>query len=206
MRKGKFFTITGLLLITAALCLTAYNIYDNKRAGEVADQMLEQIEIKESHVTPVEEIPVTPVDEIEYADYVLDPNREMPVETVDGHDYIGVIALPDLSRELPVQSECSDANLKTSPCRYTGSVYLDNMVIGAHNYKRHFGPLQRLAIGSDVIFTDIDGNEFRYRVAEIETLQPTAIEAMTESEYALTLFTCTLGGRSRVTVRCEKVE
>ena len=206
MKKGRIFTITGLLLITAALCLTAYNIYDNKRAGEIADEMLEKIEIKESTVTPAEEIPVTPPDEIEYPDYVLDPNREMPVEVVDGREYIGVISLPALERELPVQSEWSDAKLKSSPCRYTGSVYSDDMVIAAHNYKKHFGPLQRLSIGSEILFTDIDGNVFKYKVAEIETLQPTAIEEMTQSGYPLTLFTCTLGGQSRVTVRCEKAE
>ena len=206
MKKGKFFTITGLLLIAAALCLTAYNILDSRRAGEIAEEMLQQIEISESKVTPPAELPVTPPEEIEYPDYVLNPDMDMPVETVDGHDYIGVLNLPALERELPVQSEWSDSNLKSSPCRYSGSVYLDNVVIAAHNYKKHFGPLQRLPIGSELTFTDIKGNVFTYRVVEIETLQPTAIEEMTESEYALTLFTCTLGGRSRVTVRCERVE
>ena len=206
MKKGKFFTITGLLLIAAALCLTGYNLWDSKRAGELADEMLEQIVISESKATPPEELPVTPPEEIEYPDYVLNPKMEMPVEEIDGRFYIGVVGLPTLSRELPVQSECSDSKLKASPCLYSGSVYLDNAVIAAHNYKKHFGPLQRLAIGDEVTFTDIEGNVFVYRVAEVQTLQPTAIEEMTGSEYPLTLFTCTLGGRSRVTVRCEKAE
>jgi len=43
-------------------------------------------------------------------------------------------------------------------------------------------------------------------VAAREVLLPTAVEEMTAGEWDLTLFTCTLGGRSRVTVRCELVE
>lgn len=204
MRRGTALITLGLLLIAAALCLTAYNLRDSYRAGKLANEMLDRITISESTATPADKLAETAPDEIEYPDYVLNPDMDMPIETVDGHDYIGVLSLPTLSRELPVQSEWSYPNLKSSPCRYSGSAYLDNMVIAAHNYRKHFGPLQSLAIGAEVIFTDVKGNVFTYRVAEIETLQPTAIEEMTESDYDLTLFTCTLGGRSRVTVRCEK--
>lgn len=48
----------------------------------------------------------------------------------------------------------------------------------------------------------MDGNIFAYKVIEVETLQPTAIEEMTIGGWDLTLFTCTVGGASRVTVRC----
>ena len=41
---------------------------------------------------------------------------------------------------------------------------------------------------------------------EIETLKPRAIEEMDSGEWDLTLFTCTIGGSYRVTVRCEKTE
>lgn len=46
----------------------------------------------------------------------------------------------------------------------------------------------------------------RYEVAEIEILSPDAVEEMTEDDGDLTLFTCTLGGGSRVTVRCVLTE
>ena len=52
----------------------------------------------------------------------------------------------------------------------------------------------------------MDGNVFSYKVGEIITLQPEAVEEMTESDWDLTLFTCTIGGATRVTVRCEKVD
>ena len=52
-------------------------------------------------------------------------------------------------------------------------------------------------------FTDIDGNIFEYEAAEIQELEPTAIEEMTDSGWDLSLFTCTLGGQTRLTVRCR---
>ena len=55
-------------------------------------------------------------------------------------------------------------------------------------------------------FTDANGNRFYYRVSDVEVLNPTAIEDMTESGCPLTLFTCTVGGQTRFTVRCERVE
>ena len=54
--------------------------------------------------------------------------------------------------------------------------------------------------------TDADGNHFVYEVALLETLHPTSIQEMKHSNFDLTLFTCTVGGKMRVTVRCERVE
>jgi sortase A len=57
-------------------------------------------------------------------------------------------------------------------------------------------------MGDSVVFTDIDGNEFDYTVARVDRLDPTQVAEMKLGEYPLTLFTCTLNGASRVTVRC----
>ena len=108
--------------------------------------------------------------------------------------------------ELPVMAEWDDTRLKLAPCRYSGSTKTDDLVIAAHNYARHFGGLQTLQPGDAVWFTDMDGVVTAYEVAAVEVLQPTAVEEMTAGEYDLTLFTCTYGGRSRVTVRCDRVE
>lgn len=105
---------------------------------------------------------------------------------------------------MPVLSTWSYALLKKAPCRYTGSVYLDNMVIAAHNSKAHFKKLSQLEKGDIITFTDAVGNVFTYEVAGIEILQPEEVDDMTSGQWPLTLFTCTYGGASRVTVRCEK--
>ena len=94
----------------------------------------------------------------------------------------------------------------TSPCRCKGSAYLNNMILAAHNYTKHFGPIRRLLPGDEVIFTDVDGNIFDYSVAELEQLEGTDVDEMEAGEWDLTLFTCTLGGQYRITVRCVRNE
>ena len=127
-------------------------------------------------------------------------------KTSDGNDYIGTLDLPRLNLSLPIMSEWSDAKLKITPCRYAGTAYKSGFLIAGHNYRRHFGPLGRIAPGDRVTFTDVDGNVFAYNVAEIQVLKPTAIEDMLSEKWDLSLFTCTLGGQTRLTVRCEKAE
>lgn len=105
-------------------------------------------------------------------------------------------------------SEWSYAGLKVAPGRYSGSTYADNMVVCAHNYAKHFSPIKWLALGSEVYFTDMDGQRWSYEVSNVETIQPTDIDKMItasdEDDWDLTLFTCTTGGRARCAVRCTR--
>ena len=135
--------------------------------------------------------------------FVKNPGMEMPVTEVDGSYYIGYLSIPDLDLELPVMQNWSYPDLRVAPCRYSGSVYANDIVIAGHNYDRHFGRLNSLSAGSEVRFTDADGNIFIYSVSLLETLEPTAVMEMTSGEWDLTLFTCTYGGANRVTVRCS---
>lgn len=73
-----------------------------------------------------------------------DVRREMPVKTINGRDYIGVLSIPSLELELPVISQWDYPALKVAPCRYSGSLYQDNLIICAHNYASHFGKLKEL--------------------------------------------------------------
>ena len=130
----------------------------------------------------------------------------MPTVEIDGVEYIGTLEIPAFELTLPVVSQWSDASLKLAPCRYTGSAYLDNLIIAGHNYKRHFARLGELAVGDEVLFTDMDGNLFSYQVSELEQLAGTAVEEMQAGDWELTLFTCTIGGKARVTVRCERID
>ncbi len=190
-RKGTFWFVLGILFILASVALTGYNIYDEKRAESVKGIVLTEIvekTVKKEHAPNVEKF----------------PDIAMPVETIQGEGYIGMLEVPSLGLQLPVMSEWSYPQLKISPCRYVGSAYKGDLVIAAHNYDCHFGRLKSLFQGDEVRFIDMDGNEFVYDVVEIEILEPTAIEEMVTGDWDLTLFTCTYGGQTRVTVRCIK--
>ena len=198
--KYKVMLGAGLLLIAAALALAAYNVIDAQRAARSAAQALEAL----SQTTAVSAAEPEEASADDAPAYLADPEMPMPTVSFDGNDYIGRVDIPSLGLSLPVISEWSYPRLKIAPCRYTGSAYLDNLIIAAHNYSSHFGNLNRLNTGDTVTFTDVDGNQFTYAVFLIEDLPGTAIEEMQSEEWDLTLFTCTLGGRSRVTVRCER--
>ena len=216
MRKSVALICAGLLFLTVAACLAGYNVWQDYRAGNRSGEAVAQLQevipadpapehgriVYQRSAVTGEELTEYP-DSIEYPDYVLDPDMNMPVKNVDGMDYVGTLTIPALELELPVCSDWNYENLKSAPCRFTGTVYHKDMVICAHNYSRHFGKIASLRYGDSVEFTDTDGNVFSYTVTEIETLQSTAVEEMTGSGHALTLFTCTLGGESRVTVRCD---
>lgn len=199
---SKRFIGIGILCLLAAFCLTAYNIWSDAQAGETADSALRQM--KQFQDDTVQD--TVNLSEEEIPDYILNPEMDMPTQEIDGQDYIGTLVIESLGLSLPIISEWSYPRLRIAPCRYAGSAYLDNMVIAAHNYKSHFGHLKNLSQGDTVTFTDIDGNVFNYQVVEIETLPPYSIQEMTSGDWDLTLFTCTIGGQARVTIRCECVE
>ena len=192
--RGLTFFLIAAICFVLAFGLCGYNFYENYRAEQLSQAALKAIhQVVSQNELAAGELP----------DYKLYPNMEMPTVTVDGLEYIGVLSIPSRNLELPVVSEWSYPNLKKAPCRYKGSAYTNNLILAAHNYSSHFGYLKNLAIGEQVVFTDVDGNRFTYGVVEQEVLQPTAIEQMQSGEWDLTLFTCTLGGSYRVTVRLE---
>lgn len=193
-RIGTIFMILGTALIISALSLFLWNRWEDRQAGVSVEKVLPRVlkNIDDSEGTENENNHPPNAD-----------SAEMTGVEIDGCYYIGYISIPDLGLELPVMSDWSYPQLKISPCRYSGSAKTDDLVIAAHNYSRHFGNIGKLSVGDAVYFTDMEGEFSVYEVAEIDILSPADVEEMTDSGYALTLFTCTYGGQSRVTVRCD---
>jgi len=197
--------LLGTVLIFGALSLFLSNQRDAKEAaqftGSLLPVLIEKIEEKEETDTQplTYTLPVgTP---IEY----LDPSAfEMTEEEINGHAYIGYLSIPKLELELPVMADWSYSKLQIAPCRYTGSVRGEDLVIMAHNYASHFGGISKLSEGDSVIFTDMDGIVTAYEVVVQDILDPYAVEEMISGEFDLTLFTCTYGGKSRVTIYCDQ--
>lgn len=191
--RGTVWINAGLLLIAAALFLSAYNEWESHEARDSARQVIAQL---------CDELPT----EAGEPTTLPDVRREMPVKTINGRDYIGVLSIPSLELELPVISQWDYPALKVAPCRYSGSLYQDNLIICAHNYASHFGKLKELQPGDIVLFTDMDEHVVTFQMVERETLNPMDAEGMEAGDWDLTLFTCTIDGQTRVTIRLERVE
>ena len=205
--RGTVWINAGLLLIAAALFLSAYNERESHEARDSAQQVIAQL----CDALPTEAGDALPTEAGETEPTTLpeslpDVQREMPVKTINGRDYIGVLSIPSLELELPVISQWDYPALKVAPCRYAGSLYQDNLIICAHNYASHFGKLKTLQPGDIVLFTDMDEHVVTFQMVERETLNPMDEEGMEAGDWDLTLFTCTIGGQTRVTIRLERVE
>jgi len=206
---GRLLIALGLVMILCAAGLLISNERQDADAGRAAQAVLpalmQQIEQRhetagEGSASAIEVIPGTPPELIDPAAF------EMTEVEIDGYGYVGYLSIPALELELPIMGQWDYDRLKIAPCRYTGSVLGDDLVIMAHNYNRHFGRLKDLAEGETVIFMDMDGKVTHYQVAALDVLMPQAVEEMTAGLYDLTLFTCTYGGQSRVTVYCNREE
>ena len=188
-KSGVILISLGAVLILAALLLFLHNRSEDRRAGQEAESLLEDARSAMA------------------ADTDPEPQEELAGEIT--YDYAGVIAIPDLSLELPVIDQWSYARLKVAPCRQSGAAADGDLVIAAHNYKSHFGYLDRLEPGASVIFTDMEGTVYRYAVEGIRQLAPEDAEDVSSvfsSEYPLVLYTCTPGGKARVAVFCRWAE
>ncbi len=196
-KLGKCCMAAGLILLLAAFGLCIMNFQEDQQAGSTSEQILVQLEqqLQQEENTATEE------------SILPDPyDTEMTELDIDGEKYIGTLSIPSLYLKLPVMSDWSYEKLKTAPCRYSGSLKTDDLVIMAHNYRQHFGQLGNVKTGAFVVFVDTNNLAHTYEVVSVEVLPPDAIEDMTAGDFDLTLFTCTYDGSNRITLRCEKSE
>ena len=189
-KKSRVFISIGIVLLLLSAGLLVYNLCDQKRAEVVSKNVVVQLE----EIIP-QATESTP-------DYKLAPEKEMPAKEVDNNEYVGILEIPCLGLKLPVISQWSYSALKTAPCIYSGTAYSGNFVIAAHNYSCHFGNIKKIPLGEKIIFTDMEGNVFHYRAEALEKLSQTSVSDMKSKEWALTLFTCTFDGQSRIALRC----
>lgn len=205
MRKvlGNMFMLLGGALMFGAALLFVTNQQEAKTAEEASAVLLTQLV---EQVAPIEGASV-PMQYQNVPVEMLDPSAfEMTEVIINGHAYIGYLSIPSLKLELPIMSDWSYKKLRIAPCRYHGSVLGQDLVLMGHNYSRHFGKIARLKEGASVIFTDMDGVVTQYKVVAHDVLRPKDVKEMTAGRFDLTLFTCSYGGRSRVTVYCDRIE
>jgi len=132
--------------------------------------------------------------------------QEHDLILVDGVAYIGVISIPRLSLDMPVNSAWSYQALRNTPCLFSGSVEDNNIVIAAHNNRANFGNINTLQLGDTVTLTDATGTEIHYYIANMEKAQPSHTAFASNGQYDLTFFTCTYEGRARFVFRANRVD
>ena len=205
MRKiGIVCVILGAALLGAALLLLRMNKQEDQSAQGASVTVLPQL-VQQVQENTAREEQITDDDLLIPVELLTPEQLEMTEVEIDGHAYIGYLSIPKLELELPILSSWSYPKLQIAPCRYYGSLRGEDLVLMAHNYNSHFGRISQLEILDTLSFTTMDGKQITYQVVGKDILDPTAVEEMTNGDFDLTLFTCTYGGRSRVTVYCDRL-
>lgn len=197
-KLGVALMALGLALLAASAGLLMWNNREAKRAETASMELLPAVseaiahyEAEQATLPPLPERPAKP---------------QMKAVEVNGQLCVGFVAIPKLKLELPVLAECTDENLKISPCLYSGTTMEDDLVLAGHNYRRHFGPIRRLKPGDQALFVDMEGNTICYQVAAVDPVLPSAVEEVCSGQFDLTLVTCTYGGNTRLVVYCDRQE
>lgn len=192
--------ILGTVLVLAALSLFLWNEQEDKNAGEFAEEALSKV---------IQRIEVEVVPEASSSIEESFPNPydpTMKAVEIDGYAYIGYLRIPAVDLELPIMSEWDYERLQIAPCRYSGSTKSNDLILCAHNFVRHFGPIRGLTPGDMIYFTDMDGIIWKYEVESVDIMSSAEMEDILAEDSDLILFTCDYGGVRRVTVRCKYVK
>lgn len=192
-RGSMFMTYVGVLAIFSSAGVYGADIYEDYK---IHMNTLQTAQLLREHIDNAE----TPK-QYNIENVLVDERTENLIE-LGGEFYFGVLNIPALELELPINNEWGDSRLKETPCRYSGD-FTSALVICAHNYKFHFGNISNLSHGDKLVITDANKEQHWYTVDFIETIKETDIDAMVKTSYPLTLFTCTPDGNSRIAVRCS---
>ena len=205
---GIALIILGAMLMISAAGIILYNNHIQNDAERSVENIIPQLAEKiNNNIETTERLSsASYVGQSSPAPVGVREENETVMETVEveEYEYIGMLSIPSLSLELPVMADWNKEKLNLSPCRYSGTVEGDDLVVMAHNYRRHFGAISRLNENDVIRFTDVYGNVTDYRVVVTDCLSAVAVDDMVAGEFDLTLFTCNYDGNSRITVRCDK--
>lgn len=187
---GNILLIAGTALILVSICMLGFNLYVESKANKVIDNKASKLKnkIKENKVENNTE------------------DASLNSVVIDGDAYIGLVYIDSMDLCVPVLKDYSYDNLNTAPCLYSGSIEKNDLVIAGHSYKKHFKKLNEIKKDTEIRFVDINNHEYKYKVFDVEILSPDNNEYLVgkeeNSNWDLTLFTCTKSGASRCVVRC----
>ena len=131
-------------------------------------------------------------------------DNTMPVLSLYGTDYIGIIEFPRYNSALPVCVNWGEVT--KHPCRLSGSIYDRTMQIGGTSQNGQYDFYREISTGDRVYFTDIEGDRYAYEVTDIRYERHADQTALHRKEAALTLFIKNIYAFDYIMVFCNPSE
>lgn len=191
MRKkiNRIVLIIGVLLIAAALGVLAFSQTEQQNAAEEAAEFVAQI--RELMPQVQDTVPDNRAD------------KSMPILEIDGKDFVGILEVPAYQAQLPIAAVWDPAEVTNYPCRYTGSVYENSLIVGGSDNEGQFDFMQIITGGDIIKITDVTGLRYTYVVTRIEKTSDVSTENLCTDEADLTLFARNTYGLDYTVVRCD---
>ncbi len=120
-----------------------------------------------------------------------------------GTDYTAILELPVHSVKLPVAAVWDRRAAVFTPCRFTGNLYAGTFVIGGADADGQFDFVSKVDIGERVTVTNMQGEVFRYQVADVKHAKNAKIETLLQDDYDLVLFAEIRKTGEVILVRCN---
>ncbi len=188
MARSKVLKIAGLVLLLAGVGLFVFTRLSAAYGQRQVTQMMTDLE----RLLPER-----------WSGVAAENTDAMPVLSLDGQDVVGVLEIPVYGVALPVGDQWSTAGITTHPCRFTGSLYDRDLVIGGVDRQGQLACLDVIEDGTAVTVTDMTGAVFSYTVARVERSKSAKAEVLVAEDYDLTLFVRDTYSLEYILVRCE---
>lgn len=127
---------------------------------------------------------------------------------LSGYEVTGILQIPDLNRSWPIITSGDAAATAKIPSIYGGNPASGDLVIADGADNQQFSGLKDLPDGSEVVFTDISGREYRYQIATVETVPSSKLSAISRhrERWDAAIITPSFSGRSQIVTRLVKSE
>lgn len=137
-------------------------------------------------------------------------NASAYLETVNlsGYEVTGILQIADLNQSWPIIASGDAVATAKIPSIYGGNPASGNLVITDSADNRQFTGIKNLPDGSEVVFTDISGREYRYQIATVETVPNRKLSAISRhrERWDAAIITPNFSGRSQIVTRLVKSE
>ena len=173
-RNSKAIFVIGCLLITCSLIMLVVlqvRVQSAKRTNMEIVQTMEII-LKDRREGVIE----------------FEQEKEMPVLELKGEDFIALLEMPSFGLKLPVLGNWDKGKVTSFPCRFCGTSYNGNLVIGGYDQPGQFDFFDGVPNGTTVKVTDMTGSEFYYIVDCVERSDSAQAEILIDDKVDLTLF------------------
>lgn len=195
MKKNKFSFSLILIIVGAFAVIFA--------AGALIYTEVSQNNMHKKAVAAVATIKDT-IPEVQVRVPEVRGNNMMPSLEIDEQNYIALLEIPKFNFELPVISSWKLGDVAAVPCRYSGSVYDNSLVIGSSDEDGQMSFVEELEVDDVLFITDMSGGKYEFSVETIQHSNNKISEMdFADSGFDLTLFVQSSGDSDFLLVRCN---